>query len=125
MREIIDFGLGLSLYSELILLLPAYSRIPSVNKNEVILLVEKYLKLDMANHFLQFSMGELCFDQHLWGKAISNYEAVISARQASEELKVFAHFRLFHIYEQIENNQLSNQHQKILIELLATKIHHE
>ena len=79
----------------------------------------------MANHFLHFSMGELCFDQKLWGKAIANYEFVISATQVSEELKVFSHFRLFHIYEQIENNQQSNQHQKILIELLANKIHHE
>jgi uncharacterized protein HemY len=70
-------------------------------------------------------MGELCFDHQLWGKAIANYELVIAATQASEEMKVLAHFRLFHIYEQIENNQLSNRHQKILIELLATKIHHE
>jgi HemY protein len=124
-KKIFDFGFAIKVFPELVLLVPSYTKINGVLRNESMLMVEKLLKQDMANHYLQFAMGELCYLQQLWGKAIACYESVISSPQVKNDLKEQSHFRLFSIYETNENAQQSAVHQKILIKLLSNKIHYE
>jgi len=124
-KKIFDFGFAIKVFPELVLLVPSYTKINGVLRNESILLIEKLLKQDMANHYLQFAMGELCYLQKLWGKAIVCYEVVISSPRVKDDLREQSHFRLFSIYEENENAQQSAVHQKKLIQLLANKIHYE
>jgi HemY protein len=124
-KKIFDFGFSLKVFPELVLLIPSYSRTPGVITNDSIVLVEKFLKQDLANHYLQFAMGELCYAQKLWGKAIANYEDVIVSPQVDNDLKVQSHYRLLSIYEEIENAQQIAVHQKTLVQLLSNKIHYE
>jgi HemY protein len=124
-KKIFDFGFAIKVFPELVLLVPSYTKINGVLRNESILMIEKLLKQDMANYYLQFAMGELCYLQQLWGKAIASYETVISSPHVENDLKEQSHFRLFSIYEENENAQQSAVHQKTLIKLLSNKIHYE
>lgn len=124
-KKLFDFGFAIKVFPELVLLVPSYTKMSGVLRNESILLIEKLLKQDMANHYLQFAMGELCYLQQLWGKSIVCYESVISSPHVKNDLKEQSHFRLFSIYEENENAQQSAVHQKKLIQLLANKINYE
>ncbi len=124
-KKIFDFGFAMKVFPELVLLIPSFSRTPGVITNDSIVLVEKFLKQDLANHYLHFTMGELCYAQKLWGKAIANYEDVIVSPQVDNDLKVQSHYRLLSIYDEIENAQQIAVHQKTLIQLLSNKIHYE
>ncbi len=124
-KKIFDLGFAINIFPELVLLIPSYSKIPGAIANDSILLVEKFLKQDLANPYLHFAMGELCYAQKLWGKAIASYDSVHTSPHIDPDLKAQSHFRLFSIYEEIENAQQSAVHQNALIQLLSHKIHVE
>jgi len=124
-KKIFEFGFAINTFPELVLLIPSYSKLPGTMVNDSILLVEKLLNQDLANPYLHFAMGELCYAQKLWGKAIASFEVVHTSPHVDHDLQAQSHFRLFSIYEEIENAQQSAVHQKALIQLLSHKIHVE
>jgi HemY protein len=124
-KKIFDFGFAIQTFPELVLLIPSFSKLPGIVVNESIALVEKLLKQDLANPYLHFAMAELCYAQKLWGKAIASFDAVHTSPHVEQDLQAQSHFRLFSIYEEIENAQQSAVHQKALIQLLSHKIHVE
>lgn len=120
-KKLIDAGLAPIVHPEILTTLPSYVKLPGVLITEPTSLVERLQAQDPANPHIQFTLGELCFIQKLWGKAISCYEAVIASPQSPIENKIQVHFRLIEIFEEIQNLEQSQSHQKSLLQLLKSK----
>lgn len=121
-KQLLQEGFAKGVFAELLLLLPSYSKLPGVKISESVIQVERYLAQNRANPYLQFTLAELCFMQQLWGKSIACFESVLSSPRADRDMKIQTHFRLFNIFEAIENAQQSAVHQKALVEQLNKKI---
>jgi len=80
--------------------------------------VENWLQKHPAEPALHLTLGRLCMQQKLWGKAKSSLAQVIKAPRATPMMEAKAHMALSRIHEELDEQDQAAEHYRLAAKLI-------